>query len=47
MKEVNKKRVLAEDKNEIGREKGAGTGNRMLYFEIPGKQRCKYLPMTE
>ena len=35
--------ICAEDKDEIGTEKGADTQRMMLYFVIPGTKLCEYL----
>ena len=41
------KRICAEDKDEIGTEKGADTWRMMLYFDVPGTKLCEYLPTME
>lgn len=40
-------RICAEDKDEIGTEKGADTWRMMLYSDIPGTKLCEYLSMME
>lgn len=41
------KRICAEDKDEIGTEKGADTRRMMLYFDVPGTKLCEYPPTME